>query len=210
MDGAWSKPKKEEERNRFMLASGSDCSLWCLHACMKKLFHLNQEEDERAPNSKKKTKNKSSVPTTPVQYSTVTAANTTMTAHVEHHHHHKAAAAAAEKGGLSTYHSNLPIAVRKTAPTHPSSSHPAIIHSRTPAVSRLLHTLTKNPSCLTNQSLYTVHSASLLSAAISTSKRRTSSGISLFISMREMFLPRQVRGPRPNCFSRRKVHVSGV
>ena len=63
-------------------------------------------------------------------------------------------------------------------------------------VSGLLLTFTWNPSCLMNQSLYTVHSASL--TAISISNRRTSSGMSLFISISEMFLPRQVRGPRPN------------
>lgn len=73
---------------------------------------------------------------------------------------------------------------------------PGASHKSMP-VSCLLLILTRNPSCLTNQSLYTVHSASF--SAISISKRSTSSGMSLFISMSDMFLPRQVRGPRPNC-----------
>ena len=69
---------------------------------------------------------------------------------------------------------------------------------RSMLVSGLLLTFTRNPSCLMNQSLYTVHSASF--SAISISKRSTSSGMNLFISINEMFLPRQVRGPRPNCY----------
>lgn len=74
-------------------------------------------------------------------------------------------------------------------------------------VAGLVLTFTRNPSCLMNQSLYTVHSASF--SAISISKRNTSSGMSLFISISEMFLPKQVRGPRPNC-SRQFLYTSFV
>lgn len=61
----------------------------------------------------------------------------------------------------------------------------------------LLLTLTLMSSCFMNQSLCTVHSRS--GSSNSKSNRITSSGTSLLISIRLMFLPRHVRDPLPHC-----------
>ena len=83
-----------------------------------------------------------------------------------------------------------------TTPHPPGKTRDEVPSHKSILVSCLLLTFTRNPSCLTNQSLYTVHSASF--SAISMLKRSTNSEMSLFISMSDMFLPKQVRGPRPN------------